>query len=295
MHDNAISNLLSMLEVIKLNNLEIFSEFTRDKKLIVYRDIKSKVIFIDQYITSDGEYEKSGSTGDVDSEHIKYINYLNYEDYKDTIRRIEVNDKFIINKNVLDFGCGSGTFLKAIKNITQSITGVELNERNRTELANLHGIECVKNIMELSSNYDLITLFHSFEHLSDPVSVLKIIKTKLKSDGKIIIEVPHAKDFLIQSLKNEFFIKHTLWSQHLILHTRESLFKILDFCGYKDIVIKGVQRYSLSNHLTWLNSNTPGGHKSIFSNFETKELHAEYEKSLLSIDATDTIVAYATI
>ena len=57
--------------------------------------------------------------------------------------------------------------------------------------------------------------------------ILKEFKTHLNPGGILIVEVPHAKDFLLSNLKNEDFKNFTLWSQHLILHTRESLQRFL--------------------------------------------------------------------
>ena len=110
----------------------------------------------------------------------------------------------------------------------------------------------------------------------------------------MIIEVPHARDFLIHNLKVKDFIDFTLWSQHLILHTRESLRLILADAGFKNIVIQGVQRYSIANHFHWLSHKQPGGHKSLLSAIETPELVASYHQALARIDATDTLVAIAT-
>ena len=71
------------------------------------------------------------------------------------------------------------------------------------------------------------------------------------------------REIFLSGLRNLEFQKFTLWSQHLILHTRESL--IPDFCqplGFDDVIVDGVQRYPLSNHLGWLSTGAPGVHKS---------------------------------
>jgi hypothetical protein len=92
------------------------------------------------------------------------------------------------------------------------------------------------------------------EHLPDPAATLHELRASLKPDGEgtLIIEVPHARDFLIEALKLQEFIDFTLWSQHLVLHTRESLRLLLADAGYRNVMIEGVQRYSIANHLHWL-------------------------------------------
>ena len=105
-----------------------------------------------------------------------------------------------------------------------------------------------------------------------------------------ILILPKANNFIYS---NKDFKNFTLWSQHLIMHTRESLYRFLQFVGFEQINITGVQRYPLSNHLNWLVNGRPGGHKSPLSIIDSNILNEEYENSLARIDATDTLVALA--
>ena len=106
--------------------------------------------------------------------------------------------------------------------------------------------------------------------------------------------MPHARDFLISNLRLQEFIDFTLWSQHLVLHTRDSLRLLLADAGFNNIVIQGVQRYGVSNHLHWLSTKKPGGHRSLISALETPELQLAYQNALSKIDATDTLTVIAT-
>ena len=172
--------------------------------------------------------------------------------------------------------------------------GIELQKNYATAL-NDQGITCFRELSAVSDNdYDVVVLFHVLEHLPNPLGTLKQLKNNIRSGGNIVIEVPHANDFLLSVLGCEAFKKFTLWSQHLILHTRESLRKMLAYVGFDNIQIEGVQRYSLSNHLTWLSKSKAGGHKSPLSMIDTPELCNAYGNSLAKIDGTDTLVAVAT-
>ena len=115
---------------------------------------------------------------------------------------------------------------------------------------------------------------------------------KLRVGGKIIIEVPHANDFLLHNSKE--FMKFSLWSEHLILHTYQSLKLFLEDSSFKDIYIKGIQRYPLSNHLNWLSKGTPAGHKNNFSLILSNDLEDEYCKSIISANMCDTLMAIAS-
>ena len=105
--------------------------------------------------------------------------------------------------------------------------------------------------------------------------------------------MPHAKDILLNQLYSEEFKKFTLWSQHLILHTKRSLRKMVSFCGYNSIKVKGIQRYPLSNHLYWLKEKKPGGHKTKLNLIDSQSLHLAYEKALKLNDSTDTLLLSA--
>lgn len=272
----------------------MLSNRTRDNpKLNVYTDTASNVIFIDDYYCGDDEY--------VSGEYRKQPKPLtktlvrDYEDITDSERRFLAYRQLITSKNICDFGCGSGSFLKLSQFFAQSAVGIELQQNFREELCNI-GIACHPSLKYIEKPLDMISLFHCLEHLPNPTSILKSVHASLKKngDGTVIIEVPHARDFLIENLKLKDFIDFTLWSQHLVLHTRESLRLLLTDAGFKNIIIEGVQRYSLANHFHWLSIKKPGGHKSLLSLLETPELVAAYGRALARIDATDTIVAIAT-
>ena len=107
--------------------------------------------------------------------------------------------------------------------------------------------------------------------------------------------MPSATDFLIDVLLLDSFIDSTLWSQHLVLYTRDSIRLLLQHSGFTNILITGVQRYNFSNHVNWIMNNKPGGHKSVMSVFETDDLTSAYAAALSRIDANDTLIAIAEV
>ena len=291
---STIRKTLNRIGAIADDRVELFSSKTRDNpNLNVYRDSLSKVIFIDNHYVGDDEY--------VSGEYRKIPKPLtkssgrDYEDITDGERRFNSYRQFITAKDVCDFGCGAGEFLKRSQSVAKNVYGVELQQNYLEELNKL-GIQSYPSLEKIDGHLDVITLFHCLEHLPEPTSSLKNVFHKLKKegDGILIIEVPHARDFLIDHLALEEFINFTLWSQHLILHTRESLRLLIADAGFKNIVIEGVQRYSLANHINWLANKKPGGHKSLLSVLQTPELISSYKDALMKIDSTDTLVALAT-
>tara|TARA_B100001093_G_C26813147_1_gene1008415 strand:+ start:1231 stop:2100 length:870 start_codon:yes stop_codon:yes gene_type:complete len=284
-----IFNVLKSLDLTSENTAKIFSESTRDiENLKVFKDSQSDIIFIDDFFVGDHVY----NDGNYRKEEITFAS-ASEEDIADCKRRASDFFDFYHNKVICDFGCGKGTFLFNTIEKTKKSFGVEIQENYARDL-NQKNIACHDSIGHLSDNsLDSCFMFHCLEHLEDPIHHLDSIRNKLTNKGKIVIEVPHARDFLIKELNLEEFIDFTLWSQHLILHTRESLEAFLIEAGYKKINIYGVQRFSIANHIQWIKDKIPGGHRSKLKDLETDQLKNAYQDALNNIDATDTLIAIA--
>ena len=260
---------------------------TRDRDIAVYRDENSGVIFLEDFFPGLDEYKRNSYVGAPGSEE------KSGEESGDAERRLDQFRHLVSGKNIVDFGCGAGQFLQLAQPQSQSASGVEISEANLARVAKL-GICCHRSIDDVSHSIDSLFLFHVLEHLPDPMRSLKILRPKINpSQGRIVIEVPHARDFLLSHLKLEEFAAHTFFSQHLILHTRDSLRKLLIHAGYNDIEIVGVQRYGLANHFGWLSHGRGGGHEGPLAFMERGSLRANYEAALSGLDATDTLVAVA--
>ena len=135
-------------------------------------------------------------------------------------------------------------------------------------------------------------MFHSLEHIPYQLKTLKTLKSKLKKNGKIIIEAPHAQDYLILQDELNDFKEFTFWSEHLILHTYQSLQTVLSKSGFKNIKINFYQRYNFANHLGWFLKRKPNGH-SFYNKFVSKELNQAYCENLKKLGLTDTLIAIA--
>lgn len=296
---NPIFKELLKLKIVSKKNIVRLSTSTRDKKIPVYKDLKSGVIFLEKYITDTKYYETVKYKDDIrrviekSKRKTALIKTLkgNIEStiLEDDKRRFFYFKKILKNKKILDFGCGWGGFLKQITE-AKLLTGIELREECINYIKKkIKKIEVTNNINNLNNKYDIITLFHVLEHIPYQIETLKKIKKQLSKNGKIIIEVPSAQDFLL-SLSE--FKKFTFWSEHLILHTEKSLKTILKKSGYRKIQIKYYQRYNFSNHLGWFIKKIPGGH-NFYKHITDKKINREYLNYLLRKKMTDTFIATA--
>lgn len=236
----------------------------------------------------DGFYENSGMHG---ANSISIDNWLKDTDWDDQ-RRFDMLKPIIINKRLLDFGCGAGGFLNKARHLAALTNGVELEERIqeywRGKINISSSIEMVKG------DYDLITAFHVVEHLSNPIDTLKALANKLSSGGRMVIEVPNSEDVLLTLYESDAFQRFTYWSQHLFLFNPETLKRLLNKAGLRIISIQQYQRYPISNHLHWLSKGLPGGHQR-WSFLDTFELNAAYANTLAAIGKCDTLLAHVEL
>ncbi len=289
--NNKIQDILSDLRIIDPKSIIKFYPKVRDRNDIeVLKCEKSGVIFLSSTETNETYYiEKKGTSYWSHADR----NVALKSTYEHDQRRFNQFKNLIIDKKYLDFGTGLGGILDLLKPYASEIFAIELQKDIRNLLGTLdykvfESIELIPSEQKL----DIISLFHVFEHLTEPLDILNKLYARLETNGKIIIEVPHANDALISSFNLESFKKFTFWSEHLILHTRSSLTTFLKEAGFKNISIKGFQRYPLANHLYWLLNHQPGGHQFL-QQFRNKAIDKEYANLLKNIDQTDTLIAIA--
>ena len=93
------------------------------------------------------------------------------------------------NDTIVDFGCGGGYLLGNIQ--CRGKMGIEINQHARQE-AEANEIRVAGSIDEVPDDYaDIVISNHALEHVLNPLEVLKKLKKKLKSTGRIIFVVPH--------------------------------------------------------------------------------------------------------
>ncbi|MCZ4282327.1 class I SAM-dependent methyltransferase [Kiloniella laminariae] len=80
---------------------------------------------------------------------------------------------------------------------------------------------------EVCDQFDLITISHVLEHVTDPIDFIKNITTYLKPDGILFIEIPHRDD---RFKKNVF--------PHLLFFTKDALNELLISCDLLPISIE---------------------------------------------------------
>lgn len=287
-----LETLLTSLGLITADSVETFYPRVRDREDVkVMRCRRSGVIFLAGALP-DGPAHYSAQVGleywspGTRAEAIVALN-------GDDSRRARQVEAIVRGKKWLDVGTGLGGVLDLLRAQAREIVAVEPQEGPCRELDRL-GYRAFRDLRDVpDEDFDLVTYFHVLEHLADPLDSLRLAAGKLRPGGRIVVEVPHARDFLITFLESDAFKRFTFWSEHLILHTRQSLEAFLRAAGLEHVRIEGFQRYPLANHLYWLARGQPGGQDQ-WPALRDPDLDSAYGAMLTRLDATDTLIATAS-
>lgn len=285
MSTNKVQELLVALGLVSLDRVQPYYAHVRDRDDIgVLWDPISGVIFLDRTDHMDAAHYADLDLGAYWGVATRAEALEKYRD--DDSRRASDFLSDVAGKDVLDIGCGTGGFLDLVRSSARSVAGVELQTSVRDELVRC-GYKMFANVDDVPPNsLDVITMFHTVEHLTDPIGVLRAAHRALRAGGILIVEVPHARDAL---LALDSFKAFTLWSEHLILHTRASISAFMTEAGFSVELVSGYQRYPVANHLGWLLDSKPGGQKR-FASLNDPHFAKAYADLLVQSDKTDTLI-----
>jgi 2-polyprenyl-3-methyl-5-hydroxy-6-metoxy-1,4-benzoquinol methylase len=110
-------------------------------------------------------------------------------------RKLTLVNKYVAAKSpyLLDYGCGTGFFLKKMQENGFNIAGVEPSEKARASAAKITGQQIHSSLSPFEKTFDAITLWHVLEHVSNINELLEQLKNNLSTTGTLFIAVPNYK------------------------------------------------------------------------------------------------------
>ena len=111
--------------------------------------------------------------------------------------KVKMINRLTNNKSILDYGCGTGDFLKACKNNGWSVVGLEPDNKAREIASKNNHIQVLSSPDQLSQlkSVGLITLWHVMEHINELNETLGKLIAMLEKDGIMLIAVPNHQSY----------------------------------------------------------------------------------------------------
>lgn len=122
-----------------------------------------------------------------------------------------------LDKRILDYGCGFGQRIVGLPNAI----GYD-KSKYAVEQARKYGINATTTLPE--GKFDLCILAHVLEHVPSPMYTLRIIHSKLKENGKLIILLP------LEPFEGGY--SSTEKDQHLFTWNKQTITNLLHEVGY---------------------------------------------------------------
>lgn len=139
-------------------------------------------------------------------------------------------------ENLCDVGCGEGLFLsEAVARGATHVLGMEPGAEAAAYARSLghtivtDPIDQLKRIADEHAPLSMFTLFHVIEHLPDPTSAIRLIRSLLPKSGIIVLETP---DFTSVSFTGRAFQHKHIYPEHLFYWNPRSLSMILEKEGF---------------------------------------------------------------
>lgn len=137
---------------------------------------------------------------------------------------------------ILDIGCGRALMLQELKQQGWKCYGIEYSKISSEYARDISGV-LIKIALDLPSckfpekHFDVVSLWHVFEHLKNPTEVLKEIKKILKPEGVLLMEVPNFSSW--QSRMNGGKWIYLEAPRHLYHFSKKGLVQFLDRAGFQ--------------------------------------------------------------
>lgn len=196
-----------------------------------------------------------------------------------------VSGRITSKTRFLDVGCGAGHFLHLLWNAGFTNT-VGIDPFIAKDIEYEDGLKIQKKfIFDIDEKYDYISLSHSFEHMPNPIEVMKKISEILSDGGTCMIRIPVFPNYIWEKYGTD-------WAQidaprHFYLHSVKSMQILAEQAGLKieevvydswEFQFWGSEQYKNDIPLKSELSYESNPQKSIFTDEDIKNYKMESKK-----------------
>lgn len=151
---------------------------------------------------------------------------------------------------IIDFGCGQGYLLDALRTNGHAPVGIEISQATAAA-AKHRGHQVVTGLDELPAlTFDRLTSVHVLEHVPEPQDFLRQLRARLAPDAAFQIEVPNITSLQATTFRERWL--HFEPGLHIHHFSPRALTAMLDAAGYRvDRIETGSLEHGLSG---WVQS-----------------------------------------
>lgn len=145
----------------------------------------------------------------------------------------------VANGRLLDLGCGSGGWLRIMRELGWQVEGLDFDE-NAVKAAREHGLKVFLGSLEQQrfpdNTFDAITLSHVIEHVPDPTETLRECLRILKPAGRIVLITPNGASLSHLLFKESW--RGLEPPRHLHIFSMEALQQLLVNAGFIQVSVR---------------------------------------------------------
>lgn len=137
--------------------------------------------------------------------------------------------------HLLDVGCGSGTLIGILKEYGFRVRGVDYSAEAAQVAREENGVDvAVGSIHDASfppGSFDLVTLFHVLEHVTNPREVLAEVFRIVKPSGAVVLQVPNIDSWQFKMFGAKWYGLDI--PRHVIDYSKAAMMQLLEASGFK--------------------------------------------------------------
>lgn len=134
---------------------------------------------------------------------------------------------------LLDIGCGGGLFVRMARRAGFQAFGLDnasspgVSDRDR-EFIRIGGIE---ELVEEGQQFDMVTMFHTLEHVTHPFPFVKKVRQLIRKPGGLIVQVPNCSSLQARLFGKDWYGLDC--PRHVCNYTQYALLHLLGRTGFR--------------------------------------------------------------
>jgi 2-polyprenyl-3-methyl-5-hydroxy-6-metoxy-1,4-benzoquinol methylase len=150
-------------------------------------------------------------------------------------------------QRLLDVGCGSGTLIGLLKKRGLSVLGIDTSEEASQVAARESEVRVIVGTLDQAafgiSLFDVVTMFHVIEHVTNPREVLGEVQRILKPGGILIAQVPNIDSWQFRWFGAKWYGLDV--PRHVIDYSQQSIVKLLEDTGFS---VRRIRQFNLRDN-----------------------------------------------